>query len=93
MDAAARQTGTVYSAACGEVAVVPDMLVYKAWEHLGRTPLRSAVVRHFYYDGVSPPSDDDDEASMWEVPTFDRNSPSLVLPPCAYQPWSLIHVW
>ena len=65
-DAAARKSGAVYSPACGEVSVVPDMAIYKAWVALGRAALKSATVRHYYFDGRSPPGPADDEPSMWE---------------------------
>ena len=65
VDAAARESGAVYSPSCGEVAVVPEMVVYRAWEELGRTPLKAADVKHYYFDGKSPPAAED-EPSMWE---------------------------
>ena len=46
--------------------MVPDMAIYKAWVALGRAALKSATVRHYYFDGRSPPGPADDEPSMWE---------------------------
>jgi short subunit dehydrogenase-like uncharacterized protein len=66
VDVHARASGTVYSPACGEVAVVPDMVVYRAWLHLGRPPLKSAQVHHFFFDGHSP-SAPQEEPSIWEA--------------------------
>jgi short subunit dehydrogenase-like uncharacterized protein len=66
VDAAARASGTVYGPACGEVAAVPDMAVYHAWVHLGRVPLKSAEVHHFYFDGRNEPAPKED-ASVWEA--------------------------
>ena len=45
---------------------MPDMAVYYAWVQLGRTPLKAARLRHFYFDGVSAPGEED-ETSMWEA--------------------------
>ena len=65
VDAAARASGTIYSPACGEVAVVPDMAIYRAWVELGRVPLKSATLRHYYFDGLNKPADEE-QPSMWQ---------------------------
>lgn len=53
LDALARTTGTVYSPACGEVSVLPDMATYRAWAQLGRPKLLHSVVYHAYTNGTA----------------------------------------
>ena len=65
VDAAARATGAVYSPACGEVSVVPDMATYRAWVHLRRPPLVRSTVQHLYYNGVDAPAEE--APSIWEA--------------------------
>jgi short subunit dehydrogenase-like uncharacterized protein len=64
MDALARSTGTVYSPACGEVSVLPDMTTYRAWTHLGRPKLRRSAVYHAYFNGIH--AQGTLAASFWE---------------------------
>ena len=65
VDAAARATGAAYSPACGEVAVLPDMITYRAWDHLGRPQLRRSTVQHLYYNGMDAPGEE--AHSLWEA--------------------------
>ena len=65
LDALARTTGAVYSPACGEVVVVPDMATYRAWTHLGRPKLRRSRVYHAYTNGTAA-TQGPMEAAFWE---------------------------
>ena len=64
VDAAARATGSVYSPASGEVAVLADLLTYRAWASLSRPPLRKSTVTSLSFNGVAS-ARDAAETSIW----------------------------